>query len=108
MQLCLPLEGMAQFQADLDGDWITCAGALITADAPHAFRAPGKVVANILFEPESAVGRTLLARCPRPGINRLDAEYVAPLAAPLTAAYFSGADNNALRFGICVSKSVRI
>ena len=97
VQLCLPLEGMAQFQTSHDGDWITCAGALITADAPHAFRAPGKVVANILFEPESAVGKTLLARCARPGITLLDAQYVAPLATPLTAAYFAGADDDALR-----------
>jgi len=97
LQLCLPLETTAQFQAAEDGDWITCTGALITPDAPHAFRAPGKVVANILFEPESAVGRTLLARCTHPGINMLDASYVAPLAAPIAAAYFGGADDDELR-----------
>ncbi|MGD9915032.1 MAG: hypothetical protein AB7S80_13195 [Rhizobiaceae bacterium] len=62
----LPLEGMAQFQTDQDGDWITCAGALITADAPHAFRTPGKVVANILFEPESAVGGRCWRDAPDP------------------------------------------
>ena len=64
IQLCLPLEGTAQFQTEPEGDWITCVGALITPDAPHAFRAPGRVVANILFEPESAVGRTLLPGAP--------------------------------------------
>jgi AraC family transcriptional regulator len=96
LQLCLPLEGTAQFQSEPDGAWITCMGALITPDAPHAFRAPGRVVANILSEPESAVGRTLLARCGQSGINYLDAGFVAPLAAPIATAYFSGADDDAL------------
>ena len=97
VQLCLPLEGTAQFQTDEDGDWITCEGALITPDAPHAFRAPGKVVANILFEPESSIGRTLMSRCTHPGINMLDAAYIAPLAAPIASAYFDGADDDELR-----------
>jgi AraC family transcriptional regulator len=96
IQLCLPLEGTAQFQTDEDGDWMTCEGALITPDAPHAFRAPGKVVANILLEPESAVGRTLLARCTHQGLNLLDAAYCAPLAAPMASAYFGGAPDNEL------------
>ena len=97
LQLCLPLEGTAQFQTEPDGAWITCVGALITPDAPHAFRAPGRVVANILFEPESAVGRTLLARCAQPGVNHLDAGFVVPLAAPIATAYFGGADDDELR-----------
>ena len=97
VQLCLPLEGTAQFQTERDGDWITYEGALITPDVPHAFQAPGKVVANILFEPESAVGRTLLAGCAHIGVNRLDPGFVAPLAAPLASAYFGGADDDALR-----------
>lgn len=97
LQLCLPLEGEAQFQTDLDDEWVNCVGALIPPDVPHAFRAPGKVVANILFEPESAVGRTLLARCAQPGLNHLDARFVAPLAAPMSTAYFRGADDDELR-----------
>jgi len=97
VQLSLPLDGMAQFQTEPDGDWIMCHGALITPDAPHAFRAPGRVVANILFEPESAVGRGLLAKCARPGLNLLDAATIAPLAAPIASAYFGGADDDELR-----------
>jgi len=97
IQICLPLEGTAQFQAEPEGDWTTCMGALITPDVPHAFRAPGRVVANILFEPESALGRTLISRCAEIGINRLDAAFVAPLAAPIATAYFGGADDDELR-----------
>ena len=72
-------------------------GALITADAPHAFRAPGSIVANILFEPESAAGRALLAKCAKDGVNHLDADLVAALAAPIAAAYFDGVDDDGLR-----------
>ncbi len=97
VQLCLPLEGTAQFQTELNGEWLNCTGALISPDAPHAFRAPGRVVANILFEPESAVGRTLLERCAYPGVNTLEASYVAPLATPIASAYFGGADDDELR-----------
>jgi AraC family transcriptional regulator len=97
LQLCLPLQGTAQFQTDPDGGWTTCDGALIAPDVPHAFRAPGSVVANILFEPESAAGRTLLARCAGSGISLLPAEIVAPLAEPLAAAYFGSADDERLR-----------
>lgn len=97
IQLCLPLEGTAQFQSEVDGEWLSCTGALITPDAPHAFRAPGRVVANILFEPESAVGRTLLAKCAHSGVNTLDLSFVAPLAAPIASAYFGGADDDELR-----------
>jgi len=97
LQLCLPLDGTAEFQATVDGDWEHCNGALITPDVPHAFRAPGHVVANILFEPESAVGRTLLEKCPKSGVNKLDAAFIAPLAAPIAAAYFGGADDDELR-----------
>ncbi len=97
IQLCLPLEGEAQFQSEPAGDWASYLGALIAPDVPHAFRAPGKVVANILFEPESAIGRTILSRYEPFGISRLDAAFVAPLAAPMAAAYFGGADDDMLR-----------
>jgi AraC-like DNA-binding protein len=70
---------------------------LITPDTPHAFQAPGRVVANILFEPESALGRTLVSGCAQLGVNQLDPALVAPLAAPIASAYFGGADDDELR-----------
>ncbi len=97
VQLCLPFEGEAQFQTETDGGWITCVGALITPDAPHAFRAPGKIVANILFEPESAAGRALLAKCANVGVNHLEAEVATSLRAPIAAAYFDGVGDDELR-----------
>lgn len=97
LQLCLPFGGTAQFQTEPDGDWVTCVGALITPDAPHAFRAPGRVVATILFEPESAAGRAVLTKCAKSGVNHLEADLVETLAAPIAAAYFDGTDDDELR-----------
>jgi len=96
IQLCLPVEAEAQFQTKEHGDWHHYAGAIITPDVPHGFRAPGKVVANILFEPESAAGRSLLSQYPSPGLHELPRETAAKLVAPIAAAYFGGAEDDTL------------
>jgi AraC family transcriptional regulator len=93
IQLCLPIQGQAQFRIQPDGDFITCAGAVITPHVPHVFHAPGSVVATILFEPESVVGRSVLARYPQGGLHLLPKAEVAALVQPMAAAYFDGADD---------------
>ena len=95
IQLSLPLTGVAQFM-ETGEDWVPYVGAVITPDVPHAFRAPGKVVANILFEPESIAGRSVLSRFRVPGVAELSAAEVATLSAPLSAAYFAGEDDDHL------------
>jgi hypothetical protein len=40
IQLCLPIQGMAQFKTDPEGEWISCEGAVIAPDVPHVFHAP--------------------------------------------------------------------
>jgi AraC-like DNA-binding protein len=93
IQLCLPIQGTAQFKTDPQGDWITCEGAVIAPDVPHVFHAPGSVVANILFEPESAVGRAVLAQYGRTGLHLLPGPLARSLAQPIGRAYFDGADD---------------
>lgn len=93
IQLCLPIQGTAQFKTELDGEWITCEGAVIAPDVPHVFHAPGSVVANILFEPESSVGRGVLARFGRTGLHLLAGSEARALAQPIGKAYFTGADD---------------
>jgi AraC family transcriptional regulator len=93
IQLCLPVDAEAQFQTEEGGDWHRYAGAIITPDVPHGFRAPGKVVANILFEPESVVGRGVLSQYTTAGLHELPSEAVARLVSPIAAAYFDGADD---------------
>lgn len=96
IQLCLPIDAEAQFQMEEHGDWHRYAGAIITPDVPHGFQAPGEVVANILFEPESAAGRSVLSQHPMVGLHGLPRAQVSRLVSPIAAAYFDGADDEHL------------
>jgi AraC family transcriptional regulator len=93
IQLCLPIQGKAQFKTDPDRDWITCDGAVITPDVPHMFHAPGSVVANILFEPESSAGRGVLARYGKSGLHLLPAPEARMLAQKIGQGYLAGVDD---------------
>jgi len=96
IQISLPFDGLVRFQTEPDGEWVSYAGAVIAPDLPHAFQAPGRVVANILFEPESAAGRSLLKRFGA-GISALSADEAGALCAPLAAAYFGDASDEQLK-----------
>lgn len=96
IQLCLPVDAEAQFQTSENGEWFRYAGAIITPDVPHGFRAPGRVVVNILFEPESVAGRSVLSHYSTPGLHELPRETVSRLVAPIAAAYFDGAEDAVL------------
>ena len=93
IQISLPLEGSVRFRRSPGEDWVSYAGAVITPDVPHAFDAPGTVVANILFEPESEAGRALLARYATPGIFALAPPEAAALVAPLASAHAANVDD---------------
>ncbi|WP_431297888.1 helix-turn-helix domain-containing protein [Tabrizicola sp. BL-A-41-H6] len=93
IQLCLPIQGHAQFKTQPDGEWTICDGAVITPDMPHVFDAPGSVVVNILFEPESGVGRGVLAKYRTRGLHLLSSAEAHALASPIAKAYFDGADD---------------
>lgn len=83
IQVSLPLTGRVRFRRSPGEDWVSYPAAIITPDVPHAFDAPGTVVANILFEPESAAGRALLRRFSEPGIFALPAAEAVMLAGPM-------------------------
>lgn len=96
IQLCLPIRGTAQFKTETADDWVTCEGAVIAPDVPHVFHAPGSVVANILFEPESGVGRAVLAKLGATKLQLVPGPEAKPLAQPIARAYFEGADDATL------------
>jgi AraC family transcriptional regulator len=96
LQISLPLSGKVRFRRSQSKEWSEYSGAVITPDLPHAFEAPGRVVANILFEPESVAGRALLDRYITPGIWALRAEDVARLVAPLAVAHAEDASDERL------------
>jgi AraC family transcriptional regulator len=75
VQISLPLDGTVRFRRSQSSEWVEYAGAVIAPDLPHAFDAPGRVVANILFEPECAAGRALIDRYGKTGIAALPAAY---------------------------------
>jgi AraC family transcriptional regulator len=96
IQISLPLDGTTRFRRSQNTEWVDYAGAVIAPDLPHAFEAPGRVVANILFEPECAAGRALLGRYGIDGIAELPSAEVARLVAPLAKAYEADASDAVL------------
>ncbi len=103
VQISLPLDGQVRFRRSQSTDWQEFAGAVIAPDLPHAFDAPGRVVANILFEPESAAGRALIDRYGELGIASLPEHDAARLVAPIAAAYAADAEDAQL---IVLAKAV--
>lgn len=75
LQVAVGFEGPVEFRCSSSAEWTSYpGGALIRPGTPHEFRAPGRRVANILFEPETPLGRALLERFPRNDIVPLETE----------------------------------
>ncbi|BDB28816.1 AraC family transcriptional regulator [Cupriavidus sp. TA19] len=95
IQVTLALSGGAvRFQTP-GQDWAAYTAAMISAHQPHAFEAPGELVALIFTEPESREGRMLRERF-RTGIAPLAPDIFTDQAAALTAAYDAGATDEEL------------
>lgn len=63
LQVAVGFDGPVEFRAGRNAEWTSYpGGALVRPGTPHEFRAPGRRVANILFEPETTLGRALLER----------------------------------------------
>jgi AraC family transcriptional regulator len=93
IQISLPLTGSVRFRRSQSAEWVDYSGAVIAPDLPHAFDAPGTVVANILFEPECGAGRALLDRYGDHGIATLPEQLASRLVAPLAKAYANEASD---------------
>lgn len=92
LQVAVGFDGPVEFRPGPGADWTSYAGgALVRPGTPHEFRAPGRRVANILFEPETALGRRLLERFTGGAIVPLQAEVTA-----IAAAFDRGLDDEAL------------
>ncbi len=92
IQLAIGFDGPVEFRPNARADWTAYPrGALIRPGAPHEFKAPGRRVANVLFEPETPLGRALLERYGGGPIVPLDTDVRA-----LAAAYDAGADDAVL------------
>lgn len=92
IQIAIGFKGPVEFRTSSSSDWISFdKGALVRPGAPHEFRAPGQRIVNILFEPESPLGRALLERYAGGPVVPLDAEVTA-----LAEAFDSGAEDDCL------------
>lgn len=92
IQLAIGFHEPVEFRPSPQQSWTRYpGGALVRPGAPHEFKASGRQVANILFEPETLLGRALLERYDGGPIVALDANVAA-----LEAAYTSGAEDSVL------------
>ena len=65
IQIAVGFSGPVEFRQSPRDEWKSYpTGALIQPGAPHEFRAPGQRIANILYEPETPLGRALLEKYP--------------------------------------------
>ena len=86
IQISLPFQGDVEFKTSAEAGWTHYPGAIIAPDREHAFQAPGRVVANLLFDPESQAGRLLLEKIGNSTILPLTDQKVEKLARQLAAA----------------------
>lgn len=92
LQVAVGFDGPVEFRRGSDAEWSPFpGGALIRPGTPHEFRAPGRRIANILFEPETPLGRALLERYAGGDIVALDTEVKG-----IAAAFERGADDDML------------
>ena len=90
IQITLALAGGTVNFRPPTGNWTAHAAAIVAAHQPHAFKAPGQLVALIFAEPESLEGRRLQERFPD-GVVPLDTAVFAEESARLAAVYARGA-----------------
>jgi AraC family transcriptional regulator len=92
IQIAAGFNGPVEFRQGPRDEWARYpTGALIQPGAPHEFRAPGQRIANILYEPETLLGRALLERYPAGPIVPLQAS-----VERLAAAYDAGASDDVI------------
>jgi len=75
LQVSLTFRGQIRFRTRRD-DWREYAAALVPPHLPHAFEGAAPFTAQVFIEPETAVGRLLLARFGRESITELPHEEV--------------------------------
>jgi AraC family transcriptional regulator len=91
VQLCIGLNGPVQFWLRSQSGWGHHAAAVVPSQLEHMFQAPGKQVANLLIEPESAAGRQLAQRFRSDDVIAIAAEEVGGLAKEFAALFNNGA-----------------
>ena len=97
IQICLPLDVRVRFRRTVHADWEVFEGAIVRPDEPHQFDGCSGRVAQLFCEPETAIGRVLLALTAGVPITPLTRGQVRPLALALFAAFDARADDAAMQ-----------
>jgi AraC-like DNA-binding protein len=87
VQISLSLsDGAVQFRRP-EGEWTSYPAAIVAANQPHAFQAPGNYVAQVFVEPESRDGHALQSRFGDDGVSEVAVQPMAHAIDALAAAY---------------------
>ena len=97
IQLSIALSGELRFTIEGLPGWHEFRAALVPPHVEHAFDAAGSLVANLFCEPESLVGRRLLARFGADRITPLPADEIEALSRHMYRCYLETADEAALQ-----------
>jgi AraC family transcriptional regulator len=96
IQVCVGLASSPEFRTDERAPWTSYRAAVIPPDLPHTYQAPGMMVAHLFGEPESALGRGLLAEYGRERIAGVLWTRIDPFARALRSAFDAGAADEEL------------
>jgi AraC family transcriptional regulator len=96
IQVCVGLASSPEFRTDESAPWTSYRAAVIPPDLPHTYQAPGMMVAHMFCEPESALGRGLLAEFGRERIAGVLWARIDPFARALRSAFDAGAADEEL------------
>lgn len=96
IQVGIGLKGKVKFRWSGATEWTEFDAAFVPPHLPHAFEATGSTVANVFCEPDSTLGRKLIARFGREAVAGIPADEVSRVKERLAAAYAAGAPDEVL------------
>ena len=96
IQITLAQARPVRLQDATQAGWRESHAAIVMPDQPHRFDGCGQDVALLFVEPETTVGRALIARFGRAPLSTLDDPAVREGADALLGAFAAGADDAAL------------
>ena len=96
IQIALAMRGSFLMDDDEGEGWREHSGTIVMPHRRHQFDGCGSDMATIFVEPETAQGRTLVARYGKDAITPIDPELMQRMVAPLRDGFDAGVDNVAL------------
>ena len=95
IQIALAMRGSFRMDDDREG-WREHRGAIVMPHRRHRFDGCGSDIATIFVEPETSLGRTLLARLGGEGVAAIEPHAVELVVAPLRERFDRGDDDDVL------------